>query len=212
MLLYASCHVAMSMLYSESMSHTAAEGPRRHRLTVADYYRMGEIGIFAPDARVELIDGEVIDMAPIGSPHVSIVLQLDHLLKDAVKGQALVLVQAPIVLDDYSAPQPDLALLELRNDYYRSSLARPADVLLIVEVAQSSLRYDRRIKVPLYARHGIPEVWLVDAASEKLTRHRTPLQGAYTRMDVPDLSKPISIERLPAVRLYLGDLLAPSAA
>jgi len=201
----------MGMIYSESMSHTATEDPRRHRLTVADYHRMGEVGILAPDARVELIDGEIIDMAPIGSPHVSTVLRLDHLLKDAVKGHALVLVQAPIVLDDYSAPQPDLALLRLRDDYYRSSLARPADVLLIVEVAQSSLRYDRSVKVPLYARHGIPEVWVVDGASLKLTRHRTPLQGAYARADEPDLTKPLVIERLPAVRLDLGSLLAPSA-
>jgi Uma2 family endonuclease len=199
------------MLYSESMSHTAAEGPRRHRLTVAEYELMGEAGIWAPDARVELIDGAIIDMAPIGSPHVSTVLQLDHLLKDAVKGLALVLVQAPIVLDDHSAPQPDLALLRPRDDYYRSSLARPDDVLLVVEVAQSSLRYDRGVKVPLYARHAIPEVWVVDTASQKLMRYRTPLQGAYTRTDEPDLTQPIAIERLPAVRLHLSELLTPSA-
>jgi Uma2 family endonuclease len=201
----------MGMVYSESMSYTATEDPRRHRLTVADYHRMGEVGILAPDARVELIDGEIIDMAPIGSSHVSTVLRLDHVLKDAVKGQALALVQAPIVLDDYSAPQPDLALLRLRDDYYRSSLARPADVLLIVEVAQSSLRYDRSVKVPLYARHGIPEVWLIDGMSPKLTRHRTPLRGVYARTDEPDLMKPVAIERLPAVSLDLSGLLAPAA-
>ena len=181
--------------------------PRRHRLTVADYYRMGEIGILAADARVELIDGEIIDMAPIGSPHVSTVLRLDHLLKDAVRGRALVLVQAPIVLDDYSAPQPDLAVLRLRDDYYRSSLPLPADVLLIVEVAQSSLRYDRSVKVPLYARHGIPEVWLIDAPSRKLTRYRAPLQGGYALTDEPDGANLLTIEQLPAVHLDLGALL-----
>ena len=94
----------MGMIYSETMSYTATEHPRRHRLTVADYYRMGEVGILAPDARVELIEGEIIDMAPVGSPHVSAVLQLDHLVQEAVTGNALVLVQAPIVLGDYSAP------------------------------------------------------------------------------------------------------------
>lgn len=202
----------MSMPYSESMSNTAAEGPRRHRLSVADYDRMGAVGIFSPDARVELIDGEVLDMAPIGSPHVSTVLHLDHLLKDAVKGQALVLVQAPIVLDEYSAPQPDLALLRPRHDYYRSSLASPADILLIVEVAQSSLRYDRSVKVPLYARHGIPEVWLIDTASRRLARYRTPLQGTYARTDEPDLTKPLPIGELPAIHVGLSDPLAPSAA
>jgi hypothetical protein len=104
------------MVYSEAMSYTSVEGPCRHRYTVADYCRMDEAGILAPDARVELIDGEIIDMAPIGSPHVSAVLQLDYLLKEAVVGKALVLVQSSIVLGDYSAPQPDLALLRHRAD------------------------------------------------------------------------------------------------
>jgi Uma2 family endonuclease len=193
------------------MSHTAAE-PSRHRLTVGDYARMEEVGILAPDSRVELIDGEIIDMAPIGSPHVSLVLQLDHLLKDALRGQALVLVQAPIVLDDYNAPQPDLVLLRPRADYYRSALARPADVLLIVEVAQSSLRYDRRIKVPLYARHGVPEVWSIDAVELELTRYRQPVQGAYALTDKPALAAGLGIELLPAARLHLADVLAPPAS
>jgi Uma2 family endonuclease len=190
------------------MSSSATE-PRRHRLTVADYYRMGEVGILAPDARIELIDGEIIDMAPIGSPHVSTVLHLDQLLQEAVRGQALVLVQAPIVLDDYSAPQPDIALLRPRADYYRSSLARPSDVLLIVEVAQSSLRFDRTIKAPLYARHGIPELWLIDTAQQKLTRYRTPRQGSYTATDEPAVGAKVGIEQLPAVELDLSTLLAP---
>jgi Uma2 family endonuclease len=198
----------MSMLYSESMSHTPAEGPRRHRITVADYYRMGETGILAPDARVELIEGEIIDMAPIGSPHVSTVLQLDHLMKDAVAGKALVLVQSPIVLGDYSAPQPDLAVLRPRADYYRSSLAGAADVLLVVEVAQSSLRFDRDDKVPLYARHGIPEVWLVDLKAQRLVRYRNPQQGAYASVDEPDLGSPLEIAALPGLRLDVSALFS----
>ena len=95
--------------------YAEAHLPRRHRLTVADYYRMAEVGILDAGARVELIDGEIIDMAPIGSPHVSTVLWLDHLLKDAVKGHALVLVQAPIMLDDYSAPQPEIGRASCRE-------------------------------------------------------------------------------------------------
>jgi Uma2 family endonuclease len=194
------------MIYSESMSHAPTEDPRRHRLTVADYYRMGEAGILAPEARVELIDGEIIDMAPIGSAHVSSVLQLDHLLKDAVKGKALVLVQAPIVLGDYSAPQPDLALLRPRTDYYRSSLAGPGDVLLIVEVALSSLRFDRDDKIPLYAHHGIPEVWLVDVDAKRLIRYGKPQQDASARSDEPDLGCPLEIAALPETRLDLRKL------
>jgi Uma2 family endonuclease len=194
------------MIYSESMSHAPTEDPRRHRLTVADYYRMGEAGILAPEARVELIDGEIIDMAPIGSAHVSSVLQLDHLLKDAIKGKALVLVQAPIVLGDYSAPQPDLALLRPRTDYYRSSLAGPGDVLLIVEVALSSLRFDRDDKIPLYAHHGIPEVWLVDVDAKRLIRYGNPQQDAYARSDEPDLGCPLEIAALPETRVDLSKL------
>jgi Uma2 family endonuclease len=196
----------MSMAYSESMSHTAADGPRRHRLTVADYYRMGEAGILPPDARVELIDGEIIDMAPIGSPHVSAVLRLDHLLKDAVAGKALVLVQSPIALGQHSAPQPDLALLRPRADYYASSLAGPSDILLIVEVAQSSLQFDRDDKIPLYARHGIPEVWLVDLEAKRLVRYRSPQQGAYVSVDEPDLGSPLEIGALTATRIDLSTL------
>lgn len=194
------------MVYSERMSYASAEGPCRHRYTVADYYRMGEAGILAPDARVELIDGEIIDMAPIGSPHVSAVLQLDHLLKEAVAGKALVLVQSPIVLGDYSAPQPDLALLRPRADYYRSSLARPGDILLIVEVAQSSLRFDRDDKLPLYARHRIPEGWLVDLTAKRLVRYRNPQQSAYASVDEPDLGSPLEIAALPETRLDLSTL------
>jgi Uma2 family endonuclease len=191
------------------MSYSPVE-PRRHRLSVDDYYRMGEVGILAPDARVELIDGEIIDMAPIGSPHVSIVLQIDHLIKEAVRGRALVLVQAPIVLDDYSAPQPDLVLLRPRADFYRSALARPADIYLIVEVAQSSLRYDRGVKVPLYARHGIPETWVVDAAQSKLARYRAPAQGVYGVVDEPSVAVPLGIELLPGIALDLSSVLLPA--
>jgi Uma2 family endonuclease len=189
------------------MSQSARE-PRRHRLTVEDYYRMGEVGILAPDARVELIEGEIIDMAPIGSPHVATVLYLDRILQAAVRDRALVLVQAPIMLDDYTAPQPDIALLTPRSDYYRSALAVPRDVLLIVEVAQSSLRYDRGTKLPLYAHHAIPEVWLIDAAKPALTRYREPAGGAYTRIDEPDLRAAIEISMLPDLQIDLSRLLA----
>ncbi|HEY3515825.1 MAG TPA: Uma2 family endonuclease, partial [Gammaproteobacteria bacterium] len=165
-------------------------------------------GILAPDARVELIDGEIIDMAPIGSPHVSAVLQLDHLMKKAVADKALVLVQGPIVLGDYSVPQPDLAVLRPRADYYRSSLAGPADVLLVVEVAQSSQRFDRDDKIPLYAHHGIPEVWLVDLRAKRLVRYRDPQQGAYASVDQPDLGSLLEIAALPGTRLDLSALLS----
>jgi Uma2 family endonuclease len=187
------------------MSQPSIE-PRRHRLTVADYYRMGQVGILAPDARVELIDGEIIDMAPIGGPHVWTVLHLDRLLQEAAKDKAFVLVQSPLALGDHSAPQPDLALLRPRGEHYRLSLAGPSDVLLIVEVAQSSLRFDRDDKIPLYAHHGIPEVWLIDLEAKRLVRYRNPESGAYALLDEPDLASPLETSALPGTSVDLRGL------
>jgi Uma2 family endonuclease len=167
---------------------------------------MGEVGILAPDDRVELIDGAIIDMAPIGSPHVSAVLHLDRLFQEAAKDKAFVLVQSPIALGDHTAPQPDLALLRPRADYYRSSLAGPGDVLLIVEVAQSSLQFDRDDKIPLYARHGIAEVWLVDLNAACVARYRNPEQDDYALVDEPDLGSPLAIAALPETRVGLSTL------
>ena len=196
------------MLYSESMSHTPAGGPRRHRLTVADYYRMGEIGIFAPDARVELIDGEIIDMPPIGSPHAGTVNHLVKLLEQAVGDHAVLLVQNPVVLGDHSSPQPDLAVARPKADFYASAHPQSGDLMLVVEVADSSLRFDRDAKVPLYARHGIPEVWLVDLEAKRLVRYRQPQQGAYASVDQPDLRSPLEIAALPETRFNLTALFS----
>ena len=196
----------MSMLYSEPMSHTAAEGPRRHRLSVADYYRMAEVGILAPDARVELIDGEIIDMPPIGSPHAGKVNHLVKLLAQAVGDHAVLLVQNPVVLGEHSSPQPDLALARPRADFYASRHPQADDLLLVVEVSDTSLRFDRDDKVPLYARHGIPEVWLVDLQAKRLVRYRNAQQAAYASVDQPGLGSPLEIAALPETRLDLSAL------
>jgi Uma2 family endonuclease len=195
--------MSSSRLYSETMSLASADPPRRHRLTVADYYLMAEVGILAPDARVELIDGEIIDMAPPGSLHAATVHRLNRILVHAAGEGALVLVQNPVRLSELSEPQPDLALLRSREDFYSQNHPGPADVLLVVEVADSSLRFDRDTKVSLYAAHGIPEVWLVDLRGRRLIRHRAPQQGSYTRIDEPDLSAPIGISALPGVAVDL---------
>jgi len=152
----------------------------RHRLTVADYYRMGEAGVLAPDARVELIEGEVIDMAPIGSKHRSAVKRLVALLTSALGSQVIVSVQDPLRLSDLSEPEPDLMLLKPRADFYADAHPTAADVLLLIEVADTSARYDREIKLPLYARHGIAEVWIVDLESRLVRFCRAPVGEAYT--------------------------------
>jgi len=188
------------------MSLATADPPRRHRLTVSDYYRMAEVGILAPDARVELIDGEIIDMAPPGSLHAATVHRLNRILVRAAGDDAVVLVQNPVRLGKYSEPQPDLALLKSRDDFYSRNHPVSDDVLLVVEIADSSLRFDRDTKVSLYAAHGIPEMWLVDLRGQRLVRHRAPQQGSYTEVDEPDLSAPVEIPALPGVVIELQRL------
>jgi len=189
------------------MSNIATEWPRRHRLTVEDYYRMGEAGILRPDERVELIDGEIIDMPPPGSLHAGTVTQLASLLQRAAGDHALLQVQNPVRLDRYSEPQPDLTLLRPRADFYKSAHPQPSDVLLMIEVADTSLRFDRDVKAALYARHAVPELWLIDVRNAQLTRYRQPADGAYGRVDHP-LGSPLEISLLPDVRVDLSGLFA----
>ncbi len=161
------------------MSSPAKDVIRRHRYTVEDYHRMAEAGILHEGQRVELIKGEIIDMTPIGSRHAATVAHLTQLLSTVAGTQAIVWVQNPILLDDHSEPQPDLALLRPQADFYAGGHPRPADVLLIIEVADSSLAFDRDVKMPLYARRRIPEVWLFDLESKHLTVYRNPSEDGY---------------------------------
>lgn len=151
----------------------------KHWFTVAEYNRMGEAGIFTEDDRVELIEGEIIEMSPIGRRHAACVDRLTELLSERLRRKAIVRVQSPVVLNDYAEPQPDVALLRRRDDFYERSLPAPGDVLLVVEVADTTLEYDRQIKVPLYARAGIPEVWVVNLPDEQVEVHARPAGGAY---------------------------------
>jgi len=140
------------------MPNAAYDIYHRHRLTVAEYYRMAEVGILSPEARVELIEGEIIDMPPIGSLHAGTVKYLTNRLTYAVRDIAIVSTQDPIFLDVHSEPQPDIALLRPRADFYRTTHPTITDVLLVVEVADTTLAYDTQIKLPLYAHHHISEV------------------------------------------------------
>ena len=151
----------------------------RHKLTVADIHRMLDAGILHEGDRVELIDGQLLDMAPIGSDHATTVDRLTKALVLACGDRAIVRVQNPVRLDDLNEPQPDFSILRPRPDGYRKGHPGPADVLLLVEVADSSLRFDRRVRLPLYARSGIPEVWIADLQRRVLETHRTPVDGTY---------------------------------
>jgi Uma2 family endonuclease len=140
----------------------------RHRISVEEYYRMGEAEILPPDARVELIDGEVIDMAAIGPSHAAVTNDLLSVLLSAVNGKGLVRGQAPIHLNDQSEPQPDVVIARLRPGNYRDAHPGPSDILLLIEVSDTTLRFDREVKVPVYAQAGVPEVWIVDLNGRKV--------------------------------------------
>ncbi|MBI4504649.1 MAG: Uma2 family endonuclease [Chloroflexi bacterium] len=151
----------------------------RRRFTVDEYYRMAEAGILGEDDRVELIDGEIVEMVPIGDRHAGCVDYLTNVLARLLGEEAQVRVQNPLRLSRYSEPQPDVMLLRPRPDFYRSGHPTPGEVLLLIEVADTSVDLDRRVKVPLYARHGIPELWVVDLAEGTVTVYRDPAPDGY---------------------------------
>lgn len=156
----------------------ATEVERARRLfTIEEYERMVETGILSQDDRVELIEGEIVEMSPIGDAHAAFVANLNHLLVNGFGDRARVWVQGPVRVPPRSKPQPDLALLRLRS-YVRSG-ARTEDALLFIEVSDTSLRYDRTVKLRLYARAGIPEYWIVDASSETVEVYRAPSGDRY---------------------------------
>jgi Uma2 family endonuclease len=176
----------------------------RHRLTVDEYYRMAELGILAPDARVELIEGEIIDMTPQGSRHADIVATLNRRIVLAVGDAVVVRCQLPLRLSIRSEPEPDFAIVKARGRHYASAHPTAADVLLLIEIAHSSVKYDRYVKLPLYARHGIAEAWLIDIEAARVHVFRAPRDGTYTdvsSVDRPDALSPIA---LPLVRIDLS--------
>ena len=163
------------------------------RFTVAEYYAMVEAGVLAEDDRVELLDGLVVNMAPIVSRHGGCVNICTRLFSRLVGERAILQVQNPIHLNDDSEPQPDLALLRERPDFYSSSHAEAEDVLLLIEVADTSLEYDRNEKLPRYARAGIPEVWLAVLPEDVVEVHTEPTENGYRvtrRMRAGDVLRP----------------------
>lgn len=157
--------------------------PQTYRFTVDDYYRMGDAGIFAPDERVELIEGEIVRMNPIGSRHAACIDRLSRFFHKTVGENAVIRSQSPLHINDHSEPEPDLMLLKPRDDFYAKAHPGPDDVFLLIEVADSSLAYDRDVKLPLYARAGIAEVWMVDLAAKAVERYLDPADGAFSQIE-----------------------------
>ena len=184
------------------------EAPARHRLDVGAYYKMAEAGILTQNDHVELIGGEIFDMTPIGSAHAGKTNRLNRLFaRAAADGLALVSVQSPLRLDVYNEPEPDVMLLKPRTDDYQGRHPGAADVLLLVELSESSLAYDRGTKLALYARFGVPEVWIVDLVGAAIEVYREPAGKAYAvkeRLTHGSLAP----ARVPGIAIDVAALLA----
>ena len=153
----------------------------RWHFDVDQYYRLAEVGVLKPDDRVELIEGEIVKMSPIGSPHAACVTRTNRLFQSTFAQRAVIWVQNPVRLSDFSEPVPDVALLKPRDDFYAEHLPTADDVLLIVEVSDSTILTDRNVKVPLYARNGIPEIWLVNLPKQVIEVYSEPAEGKYQK-------------------------------
>jgi Uma2 family endonuclease len=178
--------------------------PRR-ALSVAEFHRMGEVGLLGPDERLELIHGDIVTMAPIGGPHLHLVNVLAQLFSMQFGRSALVSVQNPVSLPPDNEPQPDIAILR-PECWARAAVPCAADVLLVVEVADTTLARDRDVKIPLYARHGIPEAWLFDVAAESVTVYRDPSPGGYRSAQTLARDAMVSPLQRPDVAISLGEV------
>ncbi len=179
----------------------------RRPLTVAEYHRMGEVGILTDRDRVELIEGQVVAMSPIGSEHSGTVNALSYLLFQVVGTRGVVAVQNPVQLDDLTEPEPDFAVLKPRSDFYRRATPRADEVLLLIEVADSSLAYDRAVKRSLYARHGIPEFWIVNLAAGEVEVCRAPAGDRYASVSHVGRDGILEPELLPGAVIPVATLL-----
>ena len=189
---------------------TLAE-PRR--FTVDEYYAMGEAGILTRDDRVELLDGVIVEMAPISSRHAATVDRFTRRMVQSVGNRAIVRVQGPLRLSQHSAPQPDVMLLRERADFYETGMPGPDDALLLIEVADSSVGYDRYEKLPAYARAGIPEVWIAVARERRraVEVYTQPENGRYTEISRPGLDDTLTPAAFPDLELPVGPLLSAYA-
>lgn len=200
--------MSASLVLNPAPSTAAVSYPIRRLWNVADFHRMGKTGFLHPESRLELIEGELFEMAPIGSFHAGTVSILTRLLMQAVANSAIVNIQSPVVLSDCSEPQPDILLLRPRTDYYLHKNPHAQDVLLLVEVSDSTVQFDRKTKVPLYARHGVPEVWLVVGPKRRhieIYRDLQPERGSYqTRLQLREGA--LAPVLLPQAEIRLSDV------
>jgi len=190
-----------------SMMDAAVKPYTVRKFTVEEYYKLAEAGILSEDDLVELIDGEIVVRSPISSRHAACVDRLAWLFSDKVRGQAIIRVQNPVRLSGHSEPEPDVALLKPRDDFYSSGHPGPEDVLLIIEVTETSLQYDKEVKLPLYARYRIPEVWLIDLENGRIEVHSGPEGGRYRSVKAFKRGSRLAPKGLPGVELAAEEIL-----
>jgi Uma2 family endonuclease len=178
----------------------------RRQFTVDDYVRMRETGILTEDDRVELIDGEIYVMSPLEPRHVALLNRLNKLLIRAVSDDAVVSPQNSIQLDDYTEPQPDFAILRPKEDDYEQELARPEDILFLIEIADTSIEYDREYKLPRYAASRIAEVWIVDVNEQAIEQYTHLFEDRYTSVNKYFRGMIIQSTTVPKIRLTINHI------
>jgi Uma2 family endonuclease len=179
----------------------------KKRFTVDDYYRMAETGILTPQDRVELIDGEIYEMSPIGDRHAMAVNRANMIFARGLGDKVVVAVQNAARLDMYSEPQPDVVLIRPRENFYGKQHPRPEDVLLFIEVSDTTLRFDQNIKLPVYARSRIRELWIVDLNNDVIRVHRKPKGKTYLSVEVRARGESVSPEAFPDFSTPVDELL-----
>lgn len=185
----------------------AALAPTRRRFTVAEYYAMGDAGILFGNDRTELLDGNVIARPPIGDWHAASVKLFANTMPPALQGRAMVAVQDPVRLDENSEPQPDVMLLLWRDDFYGGGHPGPADVLLLIEVSDTTVDYDRNEKLPLYAQAGIPEAWIVNRPAGRIEAHTDPSGNGYTTVRYFGPGETIAPQAFPDIVLEVNRII-----
>ena len=183
------------------------EAVHRYRFTVDQYHRMDKAGVFPPDCRLELVDGEIFEMSSINPRHSGVVNRLNHRFVRGLGNRAVVHVQNPTIVDRHSEPQPDLMLLKPRADFYGTAHPTPNDALLVVEVAETSLAHDRLRKLPLYAKRGVPEVWIVNRPADAIEVFREPSARGYREQLKRVRGEDIGPAAFPDLRLSVDDVL-----
>jgi Uma2 family endonuclease len=179
----------------------------QHRFNVQEYYRMAEAGVLRPDARVELLDGRIIDMSPTGPFHGGVVKRLSRILNLKAKGRWMVSTQDPVHLDNRSEPEPDVMLLKPSPDDYTSRHPRPDDVFLLIEVSDTTLDYDREEKLPAYGRAGVAEVWIVNLHDATVEIYRGPHFTGYGSKTILHAGDQATPQAFPDVAMDVAELL-----